>query len=185
MVLVVAAADSAAAARRGGGDMNIAKAFRHAAFMPWQTGRTFSTETLQLIEQAIADSDNRHAGEVRVVIEGALHPLAALRGQNGRDRAIEVFSALRIWDTEDNNGVLIYLLLAEHDIEIVADRGIQAHAGTAIWESLCQRMEARFGRGEFREGVLECIEAVTQEMARHCPPNGHPHNELPDRIVLL
>lgn len=165
--------------------MNIARALRHAAFMPWQIGRSFSRETLLVIEQAIKGSENRHAGELRVVIEGALHPLAALRGQSGRDRAIEVFSTLRIWDTEGNNGVLIYLLLADQDIEIVADRGIQAHAGTAMWESLCQRMEERFGRGEFREGVLECIEAVTQEMSRHCPPNGTPHNELPDRVVLL
>ena len=178
-------ADSVAAARRGDGDMNLARALRHATFMPWQTNRTFSGETLRMIEQAIADSEHRHAGEVRVVIEGALHPLAALRGQSGRERAIEVFSALRIWDTEGNNGVLIYLLLADHDIEIIADRGIQAHAGTAVWESLCQRMEARFRGGEFRDGMLECIEAVTQEMARHCPPDGHPHNELPDRVVLL
>ena len=165
--------------------MTILRALRHAVLLSVQRSRAFPAATLDTLERAISASETRHAGELRFVVEGALAPLAAWRGQTARQRAIEVFSALRIWDTEHNNGVLIYLLMADRQIEIVADRGIQARVGAAVWNTLCQRLEARFGSGEFGDGALECIEAVTGELARHFPPDGHPHNELPDRVVLL
>jgi hypothetical protein len=173
---VAVAVDSAAAARRGGGDMNIARALRHAAFMPWQTGRTFSTETLQVIEQAITDSENRHAGELRVVIEGALHPLAALRGQSGRDRAIEVFSALRIWDTEGNNGVLIYLLLADHDIEIVADRGIHRWC-RATTRRCCSPTPAWCSSRTCSSAAISAS-YVARASSQRCVRAGGKHNDL-------
>jgi uncharacterized membrane protein len=165
--------------------MNLARCLRHLCAPPWRVGRAFPARTLEAIEQAVEASETRHAGELRVVIEGALHPLAALRGHSGRERAIEIFSALRIWDTAHNSGVLIYLLMADHDIEIIADRGIQSAVGDAEWAALCERLERRFRRSEFGDGMLEAVEAVTQALARHFPPDGNSHNELPDRVVVL
>ena len=165
--------------------MTVLRMLKHAFHLPWHMRRAFPAETLRAIEQAITASETRHAGELRFVVEGAQAPLAVWRGQSARERAIEVFSLLRIWDTAHNNGVLVYLQMADHDIEIVADRGIRARVGDAEWAVLCQQLEARFARGEFRAGALECVEAVTQALARHFPPDGHPHNELPDRVVLL
>ncbi len=165
--------------------MKMLRALRHATFLPWQVSRSFPADTLHAIEKAIEGSEARHAGELRVVVEGALHPLAALRGQSGRERAIEVFSSLRIWDTAHNNGVLVYLLMADQNIEIVADRGIQACVGDPVWAALCRRLEARFRQRQFHDGMLECIAEITRELANHFPPDGHPHNELPDRVVLI
>ncbi|AOF80433.1 TLP18.3, Psb32 and MOLO-1 founding s of phosphatase family protein [Methyloversatilis sp. RAC08] len=165
--------------------MSVLRMLKHAFHLPWQMHRAFPAATLRDIEQAITASETRHAGELRFVVEGAQHPLAVWRGQTARERAIEVFSLLRIWDTAQNNGVLVYLQMADHDIEIVADRGIRARVGDAEWAALCGQLETRFARGEFRDGALECVEAVTQALARHFPPDGHPHNELPDRVVLL
>jgi uncharacterized membrane protein len=165
--------------------MTVLRMLKHAFHLPWQMRHAFPAATLRAIEQAITASEKRHAGELRFVVEGAQAPLAVWRGQTARERAIEVFSLLRIWDTAHNNGVLVYLQMADHDIEIVADRGIRARVDDAEWAVLCQQLEARFARGEFRDGALECVEAVTQALARHFPPDGHPHNELPDRVVLL
>jgi len=153
--------------------MTVLRMLKHAFHLPWQMHRAFPAATLRDIEQAITASETRHAGELRFVVEGAQHPLAVWRGQTARERAIEVFS------------LLVYLQMADHDIEIVADRGIRARVGDAEWAALCGQLETRFARGEFRDGALECVEAVTQALARHFPPDGHPHNELPDRVVLL
>ncbi len=108
-----------------------------------------------------------------------------LAGQTARQRAIEVFSQLRVWDTEHNNGVLIYLLLADRDVEIVADRGVHAKLGQATWEAVCQEMEAAFRQGKFEEGVIAGIRSVGAHLARHYPQVGTKTNELPDRPVLI
>lgn len=165
--------------------MTLLRTLKHAFHLPWQRGRAFPARTLADIERAITTSETRHSGELRLVVEAAQHPLAVWRGQTARARAIEVFSLLHIWDTVHNNGVLIYLQMADRDIEIVADRGIRAQVDDATWGVLCQQLETHFRRGAFRDGALECVEAVTQVLARHFPPDGHPHNELPDRVVLL
>ena len=96
-----------------------------------------------------------------------------------------MFSQLRIWDTEHNNGVLIYLLLADRDVEIVVDRGIDKHVGTAGWEAICQMMETHFRAGHFEQGVIAGIAAVTTHLAKHFPEDGAPVNELPDAPVVL
>ncbi|MBC7583338.1 MAG: TPM domain-containing protein, partial [Tardiphaga sp.] len=117
--------------------------------------------------------------------EGALDGAPLFRDQSARERAIDVFSQLRIWDTEHNNGVLIYLLLADRDVEIVVDRGIDAHVGAAGWEAICQAMEAEFRAGHFERGVIRGIAAVTQHLATHFPRDGAAANELPDAPVIL
>ena len=96
-----------------------------------------------------------------------------------------MFSQLRIWDTADNNGVLIYLLLADRDVEIVADRGIDAHVGAAGWETICKAMEAEFRAGNFAGGAIEGIDAVSRLLASHFPRHGGGKNELPDAPVVM
>ena len=105
---------------------------------------------LAAIEQAIKAGEATHSGQVRFVVEGALDGAPLFRDQSARQRALDIFSHLRIWDTAHNNGVLIYLLFADHNVEIVADRGIDAKVGAAGWEKICADMEAEFKRGEFR-----------------------------------
>ena len=119
------------------------------------------------------------------VVEGALDTMPLLRGQTARQRAIEVFSRMRIWDTERNNGVLLYVLLADRDVEIVADRGIDAYVGAAGWDKICRDMEAEFRSGQFEAGVINGIAAVSKELAKHFPPQSPQRNELPDEPVVI
>ena len=101
------------------------------------------------------------------------------------DRAIEVFSQLRVWDTEHNNGVLIYLLLADRSVEIVADRGIHAKVDSDEWEKICGAMEADFKQENFKDGVVKGIQAIAKQLAEHFPTHSKGPNELPDKPVLL
>jgi uncharacterized membrane protein len=147
--------------------------------------RAFPRETLMAIEKAIKASEATHRGEIRFVVEGALDTAPLLRGQTARERAIDVFSQLRIWDTAHNNGVLIYLLLADRDVEIVADRGIDAKVGAQEWERICRKMEAAFRQADFQGGVVAGIQEVTRHLAEHFPPTGDDRNELPDKPVVM
>lgn len=147
--------------------------------------RAFPQSTLDSIEAAVRNSETRHGGEIRFAIENSLAPGRVWRGVSGRERAIEVFSNLRVWDTEHNSGVLIYLLLADHDIEIVADRGITSQVDPAAWEAVAQTMEAAFRQGDFERGALAGIEQVGALLAAHFPPSGHNPDELANRPVIL
>lgn len=165
--------------------MNIGRVIRHLLQHHWRARQVFPQSVLDRIEQAIRQSETTHSGQVRFVVEGALdgHPL--FRNQHARERALDVFSHLRIWDTAHNNGVLIYLLLADRDVEIIADRGIDARVGAAGWENICRAMEAEFSAGQFERGVIDGIAAVSRELAKHFPPGGAHPNELPDKPVVM
>ena len=165
--------------------MNMERIVRHLMATRWMLNRAFPAGTLAAIDRAIKASEATHRGEIRFSVEGALHIDPLLRNQTARERAIDVFSQLRIWDTECNNGVLIYLLLADRDVEIVADRGIHGKVGAQEWERICRRMEAAFRQGDFEGGVIEGIREVTRHLAEHFPPNGDDRNELPDKPVVL
>jgi uncharacterized membrane protein len=165
--------------------MDIARLFRHLLTPPWRVRMLFPARTLRVIESAIRECETTHAGEIRFAVEHGLHVHALLRGQSARDRALEVFSHLRVWDTEHNNGVLIYLLLADHDVEIVADRGVHARVGGEGWEKICREMETLFREGKFEEGVLHGIRAVSAHLVRHYPAQGKGRNELDDKPVVL
>ena len=166
--------------------MNLARVARHLVAMPGAARRAFPPSAMAAIEQAIARSETQHRGEVRFAVEAALDVSGLVAGQSARARAIEVFARLGVWDTAENNGVLIYLLLADRDVEIVADRGINALAGHAEWEAICRTMEAALRRGEFEHAVLGAIEAVTRLLARHFPPRaGGERNELADQPTIL
>jgi uncharacterized membrane protein len=147
--------------------------------------KAFPPQALAAIERAIKASEASHAGQIRFVVEGALDGAPLFRDQPARARAIDVFGQLRIWDTTHNNGVLIYLLLADRDVEIVVDRGIDVKVGTAGWEKICQMMEAEFRAGHFERGVIAGIDAVTQHLVAHFPRDGVVVNELPDKPVVL
>lgn len=165
--------------------MGIRRIGRHLVEHRWRLQRIFPPVALARIEQAITAGEATHAGQVRFVVEGALDGGALFRNQPARERALDVFSQLRIWDTAHNNGVLIYLLLADHDFEIVADRGIDAHVGREGWEQICQQMEAGFRSGDFERGVIKGVEAVSRELAKHFPKVRGGPNELPDEPVVI
>jgi uncharacterized membrane protein len=152
--------------------MSIARIARHLLTSRRAVQRAFPRPTLLAIENAIMASRTAHVGEIRFAVEGALDGMALLKGQSAHERAVEVFSQLRVWDTEHNNGVLIYLLLADRHVEIVADRGVHARVGSQEWETLCRQMEAAFGQGHYREGVVSGIQAVTRHLAAHFPAGG-------------
>src|SRR5215467_3594808 len=129
--------------------MGIKRIGKHLVEHHWRAKRIFPPQSLALIEQAIKAGEATHSGQVRFVVEGALDGRPLFRNQSARARALDIFSHLRIWDTAHNNGVLIYLLLADRDVEIIADRGINAKVGAAGWNAICRGMEADFRSGKF------------------------------------
>lgn len=156
-------------------------------FPAWRVREAFAPRVLARIEQAIAASERHHRGEIRFVVEGALDVPALWRLRDVRARALEVFAQLGVWDTEHNNGVLVYLLLAERDVEIMADRGIAKQVPETEWERICRLMEAEFRQGRFEHGVLLGIEAIDVHLRQWFPLEGaEPNlNEQADRPVVL
>lgn len=173
------------AAHPGDGETVIARLLRHLLAPDWTVRLAFPAASLQRIQQAIAESERRHAGQIRFAVESALDPLSLLRRVGARDRAIDVFSALRVWDTENNNGVLIYLLLADRDVEIVADRGIARRVSSQKWETVCWEMEALLRNREFERAIISGIGAVGAQLAEHYPAKGESRDELPDKPAIL
>jgi uncharacterized membrane protein len=165
--------------------MGIGRIGKHLLEHRWRVRRLFPRRVLDAIEQAITAGEATHAGQVRFVVEGALDGAPLFRGQLARSRALDIFSQLRIWDTAHNNGVLIYLLLADRQVEIVADRGIDAKVGAAGWAKICADMETDFRSGNFGSGSIRGIEAVSRELARFYPAQGKGPNELPDAPVVM
>jgi uncharacterized membrane protein len=165
--------------------MGIKRIGKHLIEHRWRARRVFPSKVLNRIEQAIKTGEATHSGQVRFVVEGALDGAPLLRDQPVRERALDMFSHLRIWDTAHNNGVLIYLLLADRDVEIVADRGINARVGAQGWAKICGEMEADFKAGRFEAGVIKGIEAVSKELATYFPRTGPNPNELPDKPVVI
>jgi uncharacterized membrane protein len=165
--------------------MDIRRIGRHLLEHHWRVRRTFPPQALATIERAIRAGEATHSGQVRFVVEGALDGAPLFRDQSARERALDIFSQLRIWDTAHNNGVLIYLLLADRNVEIVADRGIDARVGAAGWEKICAEMESNFRTGNFAGGVIKGIQAVSRQLATHFPKHGGGKNELPDTPVVI
>jgi uncharacterized membrane protein len=147
--------------------------------------RRFPKDTLDAIEHAVAESETRHSGEIRFAIEVALDLGALRRAATSRERAAEVFAELGVWDTAQRNGVLIYVLLAERDVEIVADRGLDGKVGDDEWRAVCEAIERDFARGRWRDGALAGIGGVTALLAREYPTTAPNPNEQPNRPALL
>jgi uncharacterized membrane protein len=169
--------------------MRFARLLRHAAATHWRTRMQFPAATLDAIEDAIQRTEAAHGGEIRFAVETALSPLQILNDVTARSRALDVFSHLRVWDTDANNGVLIYVQMADRSVEIIADRALNGRVSPAEWESVCRLMEGHFRAGRFQAGSIAGVEAVGTLLARHFPPDSArlptPHNQLPDRPTLL
>ncbi|WP_457418889.1 TPM domain-containing protein [Roseateles sp. P5_E7] len=161
---------------------------RHRLWDEDDARRVLPAEALARLQQRVADSEAHHSGEIRVCVEASL-PLSYLwRDAPARERAVTMFAKLRVWDTELNNGVLIYLLLAEHRIEIVADRAVARRVDAERWQALVDAMGAAFRAGHFEQGLGEAITAVDALLVAHFPrdvTNTAPRlNELPDAPLL-
>jgi uncharacterized membrane protein len=151
----------------------------------WALHRAFPGNLLDDIEQSIQACERQHNAEFRFAIETSLDVPALLRGCSPRERAVEVFSNLGIWDTAANNGVLIYLLLSEHAIEIVADRGYNDKVSAREWQDICDAMRELFQSGSYRDGAMQGIAMITAVASRHFPPDLNDRNELPNKPVLI
>ena len=165
--------------------MGIKRISKHLIANRSRVWRAFPARALANIERTIKACEATHSGQIRFVVEGALDGAPLLKNQSARARALDIFSHLRIWDTAQNNGVLIYLLLADHDVEILADRGINALVAAAEWERICTIMEGEFRRRNFEAGVISGIEAMSRLLLKHFPKDGVGKNELPDTPVVI
>lgn len=164
---------------------NIRRWWRHEWTGARALRRALPPEALERLGRVVAACEARHGGEIRFAVEASLDLPMFGAGQSARERALEVFSRLRVWDTEANNGVLVYLLLADHDIEIVADRGIDRRVGAAGWEAVCLEMEGALRAGRFEEGLRRGIETVSAHLERHFPREAGDRNELPDAPFVI
>lgn len=158
---------------------------RHLFILPNAVRKCFPKYAMWRIEAAIANSEMTHFGEIRFAIEPQLPLLDVFRKKSAKKRALEVFSQLHVWDTEHNNGVLIYLLLADHDFEILADRGIHCHIGDEGWTRISDEMETLFRHGQFEAGVLHGITKISALLVQHFPATGKNDNELSNTPVII
>lgn len=158
---------------------------RHLLTDQWSVRRAFPPAAMRAIRDKIGEQERRHSGELRFAVEASL-PVAQLwRGRDARSRAVDLFGELRVWDTEHNSGVLIYLLLADKRVEIVADRGIHARVGSGVWEAICGEMQRAFAAGRFEQGAIGGIAAISDLLAAHFPPPEGDANELPNEPMVL
>lgn len=146
--------------------------------------RVLPAVALRRLTDEIAASEKRHGGEIRLVVEAGLDLHWLWHGVSARQRALQVFSDLRIWDTRENNGVLIYLLFADRNVEIIADRGVNDKVGGAEWERICKAMEEAFRKDRFEEGLRQGIHEISAHLERHFPHHGDDRNELSNEPVV-
>lgn len=165
--------------------MGAGRVLKHLVVPHWISRKGFSRRTVDRIRDAIRDSESKHLGEICFVVEGGLPVPFLFMKKPARARAEDLFARLRVWDTEHNSGVLVYVQLVDRRIEIVADLGISAKVGQAAWDKICRRMEEEFRAGRFEDGALHGVEAITALLARHFPPTGSNPDELPNRPVVL
>lgn len=159
--------------------------WRHWTTTASKGRRMFPSETLSRIGQAITAGELRHRGELRVIVENAMPSDAIWADLSNRQRAIALFAEYGVWDTEDNCGVLIYVNLAEHKVDIVVDRNIGRKIDAQTWQQVCQTMTQGFKRGQFQESTLAAVEQVNALLVQHFPANGARANELPDHPIVL
>lgn len=165
--------------------MDFARFWRHVLMSPARAARAFPPATLDAIQREIAAHEKLHRGEVCFVVEAELETMQLWGSLSSRDRAREVFAMRGVWNTEENNGVLVYVLLADRKVEIVADRGIDARAGAEAWARIVADIDRFFAEGRFEEGAVAGVRAVSDLLATHFPARGQGANELADRPVMM
>ncbi len=161
--------------------MNLTRIAKHLLIPDWWAQRVFPKHVLDRVQEAVRASERSHRGELCFVIEGDLELTSLLKGVSPRQRAEDVFAQLRVWDTEENSGVLVYVQLIDHCIEIVADRGINAKVDQSAWDAICSAMQSAFHDGKYEAGSLEAIESITVLLQRNFPSGEENPNELPNR----
>ena len=165
--------------------MKLSRVLRHLLLPDWWVRRVLARADLTAIGDAITACERLHRGELRFVVEASM-PLNALRAdQSPRARAVNLFSSLRVWDTEENSGILIYVQLVDRRVEILADRGIAAQVSQAEWDAICRGMEQSFGAGLWRHGALQAVTRAGELLATHFPARDDNPNELPDQPLVL
>ncbi|GAB3538941.1 TPM domain-containing protein [Noviherbaspirillum agri] len=162
-----------------------ARLFRHLRTTTASGRRAFPESTLKAIEEAITHGETTHRAEVRIVVEPSLPMQAVLNGMSPRERARELFAQYHVWDTEENCGVLVYINLADHQVEIVADRGVGRVVGVDEWEAICRTMTKGFAHGEYHRSVIAALEALNALLQKHYPDDGSMHNQLSNKPVML
>ena len=162
------------------------RVLRHRSLDTTDTRRAIPADMVQRLMERVAASEQRHTGEIRIYVESSLPSSYLWRGADTRERAVMMFSKLRVWDTAHNNGVLIYLMLAEHAIELVADRGIDAHVPAQHWQMVVTRMADAFRGNRYEDGLTQALEEVSAVLVEHFPARDTAENpnELPDAPVL-
>ena len=167
--------------------MDWSRAFRHLAATHRGAHKLFSNETMQRLQGAIAEGETTHRGEVRLIVESALPLRKIRRGMSTRQRALDLFGTFRVWDTEENNGVLLYLNVADRRLEVIADRAAAQRIGDPHWQTVCGVAQQAFKKGEFERGVTEALGAIHRAMAKAFPADGSraPSNELSDTPILI
>ena len=165
--------------------MNPIRVFKHLLVPQWLVRRAFPSATLSAIEHAVTASEKRHTGELRFVAEGGLPWHELWQNHSPRQRAADLFSQLRVWDTEHNCGILIYVQWVDHAVEILADRGIAARVPQSEWDAICREMEAAFKRGDYEGGALAAIARASSLLATHFPMTAGDRNELSDKPLVL
>lgn len=164
--------------------MQISRVVRHLLTSRRKLDRAFDPQTRRAVEEAVAASERCHRGELRFAVESRLGIAALLAGETARERALELFANLGVWDTEENSGILVYVLLADRRVEIVADRGYRSVTAER-WRAICQEMEAAFRVGAYRQGALEGVLGCAEHATALFPADGADPNELPDPVVFL
>jgi uncharacterized membrane protein len=163
----------------------ITRLLRHVTTTRATGRRTFPAHTLKAIQTAIAQGEAQHRAEIRIIVEPALTVLDVLGGQSSRERARELFAHYRIWDTEENCGILIYINLADHKVEIVADRTVNRVLGKGDWEAVCHTMTQGFARGDFHDSAIAALSQLNALLKSAFPANSTSTNELPNRPLVL
>ena len=182
---VAAAVALAVAAHLEDGSMNMSRVFNHLLHPPWLVRYKFPPATLDRIEECIKNSETQHSGEICFAVESSISFFELLQNNSSFEHGIDVFSELRIWDTAQNNGVLILLILADRKVEIVADRGLNEKITEDEWQRICQFMEKSFLQNNFEAGVVEGIHEITQLLTKHYPSKAGTTNELPNKPIII
>jgi uncharacterized membrane protein len=147
--------------------------------------RHFPKQGLHALQDAISSGEVHHRGEVRLIIEAAMPLRKVARGMSARQRALDLFGTFRVWDTEDNNGVLLYLNLADRKVELIADRAAARAIEPAVWHHICKQLREGARRGDFVPATQKAIEAIHEQLTAAFPSNGTHDNALPDEPVML
>jgi hypothetical protein len=163
----------------------LARIFRHLTTTSLTGRRTFPLHTLKAIQTAIAQGEAQHRAEVRLIVEPSLTLWDVIGGLHTRERARELFSHYRIWDTEENCGILIYINLADHKVEIIADRTATRAIPSSDWQSVCHTMTQGFARGDFHDSAIQALAQLSTLLKTSLPATGANPNELSNRPIVL